>query len=73
MRSTGSTGVSQLIDSYIVLYIGFVLPGALTFEQFMIVAPTNYILKLLIAVSLTPMIYLGHYLIGRFLADKAKP
>jgi len=73
MRSTGSTVVSQLIDSYIVLYIGFVLPGALTFEQFMIVAPTNYILKLLIAVSLTPMIYLGHYLIGRFLADKAKP
>lgn len=73
MRSTGSTVVSQLIDSYIVLYIGFVLPGALTFEQFMIVAPTNYILKLLIAVSLTPVIYLGHYLIGRFLADKAKP
>lgn len=73
MRSTGSTVVSQLIDSYIVLYIGFVLPGALTFEQFMIVAPTNYILKLLIAVSLTPMIYLGHYLIGRFLAVKTKP
>ena len=27
LRSTGSTLVSQFIDSYIVLYIGFVLPG----------------------------------------------
>lgn len=70
LRSTGSTVLSQLIDSYIVLYIGFVLPGALTFEQFMIIAPTNYILKLLIAISLTPLIYVGHFLIRRYLSEK---
>ncbi|MFM7758981.1 MAG: queuosine precursor transporter, partial [Crocinitomicaceae bacterium] len=57
LRSTGSTVLSQLIDSYIVLYIGFVLPGALTIEQFLTLAPSNYILKLLIAISLTPLIY----------------
>ena len=67
LRSTGSTLVSQLIDSYIVLYIGFVLPGSLTFVDFMSIAPTNYVLKIMIAILLTPLIYLGHYLIRRYL------
>ena len=67
LRSTGSTLVSQLIDSYIVLYIGFVLPGSLTFVDFMSIAPTNYVLKIMIAILLTPLIYLGHYLIHRYL------
>jgi len=70
LRSTGSTVLSQLIDSYIVLYIGFVLPGALTIEQFLTLAPTNYILKLLIAISLTPLIYVGHYVIRKYLSEK---
>ena len=70
LRSTGSTVLSQLIDSYIVLYIGFVLPGAITFEQFMIIAPTNYFLKLLIAITLTPLIYVGHFLIRRYLSEQ---
>lgn len=61
LRSTGSTMVSQLIDSFIVLYIGFVLPGKMSFSDFLSIAPTNYILKLIIAVSLTPLIYLGHW------------
>jgi hypothetical protein len=67
LRSTGSTLVSQLIDSYIVLYIGFVLPGSLSFGDFMTIAPTNYVLKIFIAILLTPLIYLGHYLIRRYL------
>lgn len=66
LRSTGSTLISQLIDSYIVLYIGFVLPGTLSFTDFMEIAPTNYVLKIVIAILLTPLIYLGHYLIKRF-------
>jgi len=68
LRSTGSTVVSQLIDSFIVLYIGFVLPGTMNWSTFAEVGPTNYILKLLIALSLTPLIYLGHWGIRRFLA-----
>ena len=67
LRSTGSTLISQLIDSYIVLYIGFVLPGSLSFVDFMSIAPTNYVLKIMIAILLTPLIYLGHYLIRRYL------
>ena len=70
LRSTGSTVVSQLIDSYIVLYIGFVLPGSLSFSDFMSIAPTNYILKLIIAVLLTPLIYLGHYVIKKFVLNQ---
>lgn len=67
LRSTGSTLISQLIDSYIVLYIGFVLPGSLKMNDFMVIAPTNYFLKMLIAISLTPFIYLGHYLVRSYL------
>lgn len=67
LRSTGSTIVSQLIDTVIVLYVGFVLPGNLSFDKFLEIAPTNYFLKLLIAIALTPVIYLGHYLIKRYL------
>jgi hypothetical protein len=68
MRSTGSTLISQLIDSYVVLYIGFVLPGNLSFSDFMTIAPTNYVLKIFIAIGLTPLIYLGHYLVRRYLS-----
>lgn len=67
LRSTGSTLISQFIDSYIVLYIGFVLGGSLTFSEYMKIAPTNYILKLLISLSLTPLIYLGHFLVRKYL------
>jgi uncharacterized PurR-regulated membrane protein YhhQ (DUF165 family) len=35
------------------------------------VAPTNYLLKMLIAVLLTPFIYLGHYLVRRYLNQQA--
>ena len=67
LRSTGSTLLSQLIDSYIVLYIGFVLPGAMSMSTYLEVAPTNYLLKILIAISLTPLVYIGHYLVRRYL------
>jgi uncharacterized integral membrane protein (TIGR00697 family) len=67
LRSTGSTLFSQLIDTYVVLYIGFVLPGSLKMKDFLTIAPTNYTLKIVIAISLTPLIYVGHYLVRRYL------
>ena len=70
LRSTGSTVISQLLDTCVVLYIGFVLPGAISFNDFLKIAPTNYFLKLIIAISLTPLIYLGHYLVKRYLNVK---
>ncbi len=72
LRSTGSTLFSQLIDSYIVLYIGFVLPGSLSFTEYMKIAPTNYLLKIVIAFALTPLIYLGHYFVKRYLNEAKK-
>jgi len=69
LRSTGSTVISQLFDSYIVLYIGFIIPGTLPLKAFWEIAPTNYFLKLIIAISLTPLIYLGHYLVRKYLKE----
>jgi len=66
-RATGSTIVSQLIDSIIILGIAFYLPGKITFAQFLGFAITNYSYKVLIAVLITPLIYLGHGVIDRYL------
>lgn len=70
LRSTGSTVISQLIDSFIVLGIGFLLPGKISFADFINVGFTNYSLKLVIAVILTPLIYFGHFLIDKYLGEK---
>ncbi|MEY3835870.1 MAG: hypothetical protein RI989_1298 [Bacteroidota bacterium] len=67
LRSTGSTIVSQMIDTMVVLYIGFVLPGKMDWNTFTEVAPTNYLLKMGIAVALTPMIYVVHAGIRKFI------
>lgn len=65
LRAPGSTVISQLIDSFIVLGIAFYLPGKISLEQYFTMGITGYIAKLCIAVGLTPLVYLGHYLIGK--------
>jgi uncharacterized integral membrane protein (TIGR00697 family) len=70
LRSTGSTVVSQLVDSYTVLLIGFLLPGAITFEQFLLFGITGYVTKLVIAVILTPFVYLMHAVAKPLLGEK---
>jgi uncharacterized integral membrane protein (TIGR00697 family) len=67
LRATGSTAVSQLIDTFIVLGIAFYLTGRLTLRDYMGLAFTNYTYKFLIAVSLTPLIYAAHAAIDRYL------
>lgn len=67
LRSTGSTVISQLFDSFIVLGIAFWLPGKIDGETFVKSAFTGYSVKLGIAICLTPLIYLGHYLIDNYL------
>jgi uncharacterized integral membrane protein (TIGR00697 family) len=69
-RATGSTIVSQLIDSIIILGIAFYLPGKISLPQYLGFAITNYSYKLLIAIMLTPLIYLGHGLIDRYLGKE---
>lgn len=68
LRATGSTAVSQLIDTIVILYIAFVIPGKLTYSQFWQVAIGNYSFKLMCAVVMTPLIYICHGVIDRFLA-----
>jgi uncharacterized integral membrane protein (TIGR00697 family) len=70
LRSTGSTVVSQLVDSYTVLLIGFLLPGAITFEQFLLFGITGYVTKLVIAVLLTPFVYVMHAIAKPLLGEK---
>ena len=67
LRATGSTVVSQLIDTFIVAGIGFWLPGKVSFSDFISMASSGYVAKLLIAIGLTPFIYLGHIAINRYL------
>lgn len=68
LRATGSTIISQLIDSYVVIFIAF--GKSLPFEKLVSIASTNFVYKLLIAISLTPLIYLIHSLIGTYLGSE---
>jgi uncharacterized integral membrane protein (TIGR00697 family) len=68
LRSTGSTVISQLFDSFIVLGIAFWLPGIMDTKTFVLSAMTGYSVKLAIAILMTPMIYFGHSLIDKYIA-----
>ena len=68
LRATASTAVSQLVDSFVVLYIAFVLgPQQWPVDLFLAVGTVNYLYKMLMAVALIPLIYLGRRLIERYL------
>jgi uncharacterized integral membrane protein (TIGR00697 family) len=59
LRATGSTAVSQLLDSFIVLYIAFVLgPQQWPTSLFLAVGTLNYAYKMLAAIALIPLLYL---------------
>jgi uncharacterized integral membrane protein (TIGR00697 family) len=63
LRSTGSTLISQLIDTLIVTYIAFW--GKISTTQLHQAATTSYVVKVLLAIGLTPVIYALHGLIHR--------
>jgi uncharacterized integral membrane protein (TIGR00697 family) len=79
LRATGSTLVSQLIDSFVVLVIAFYLfpmwvsgqgsPWPL--DQVLAIGIVNYIYKFIIAVLLTPVIYFIHHRIEKYLGHDA--
>lgn len=68
VRATGSTLVSQLVDSFVVLFIAFY--GVFPTEQIVAIGITNYIYKFSVAILLTPLIYLGHYIIDNYLGKE---
>jgi len=55
LRATGSTVVSQLVDSYIVLFIAFA--GRFSWQQILAIGLVNYTYKFIMAIALTPVIY----------------
>ena len=78
LRATGSTVVSQFIDSFIVLLIAFYfypkwVPGQgnpWPFGQVLAICIVNYIYKFTMAIILTPLIYLAHGWIENYLGHE---
>lgn len=68
LRATGSTLISQLFDSFIVLFIAFY--GTFETDLLIAIGITNYIYKFIIAIALTPLIYLGHSIIDKYLGKE---
>lgn len=75
LRATGSTLVSQLVDSFVVLMIAFYFYPKWVqgqgqpwpFDQVLAICIVNYIYKFSMAILLTPVIYLIHYRIEKYL------
>lgn len=72
LRATGSTVISQLFDSFLVTFFFFYVAQALTGGQtadakfIFQTALTGYVLKFVIAIVLTPFIYLGRWMLSRW-------
>lgn len=76
LRATGSTLVSQFIDSFVVLFIAFYVGSRLnasegdfiwSFKLFVAVGVVNYTYKFIVAILMTPVIYLVHNWIEDYL------
>ncbi len=69
LRATGSTAVSQLIDTITINFVAW--SGLMSTGKILNIVYSAYGLKLLIAVGLTPAIYLCHTLVQRGLGIPA--
>lgn len=65
LRATGSTFGSQFLDTFIVLFVAFY--GPMTIQTIIAVTLFNYGYKFIVAILITPLIYLAHSLIDRYL------
>ncbi len=70
LRATGSTLFSQLVDSFLVIGIAFYVFGDWSIKQVFSVSTVNYFYKGLVAILLTPVLYIAHYLIDRYLGKE---
>lgn len=69
LRATGSTVFSQLIDSFVVIYIAFYLNPSYNYSWQMVAAIglVGYTYKFIIALAMTPILYVVHGIIDRYL------
>lgn len=70
LRATGSTLVSQFIDSFVVLFIAFYLGAGWDIKLVIAIGIVNYIYKFTVAVILTPLLYLVHEVIDLYLGKE---
>ncbi|MFD0941387.1 queuosine precursor transporter [Pedobacter boryungensis] len=69
LRATGSTLISQLIDSFVVIFIAFYLNPTYHWSWQMVAAIglVGYTYKFIIALAMTPILYLVHSIIDGYL------
>jgi len=69
LRATGSTLVSQLIDSFVVIFIAFYLNPQYHYSWQMVAAIglVNYTYKFIVAILMTPILYVVHGIIDGYL------
>ncbi|WP_276131713.1 queuosine precursor transporter [Polluticoccus soli] len=67
LRATGSTLVSQFVDSFIVLFIAFKIGRDWTWQRVLAISLVNYSYKAFMALVLTPVIYLVENRIEHYL------
>ena len=67
LRATGSTIISQLVDSFIVLFIAFKIGKGWSYQRVLAIGLVNYTYKFAMAIILTPVIYLIEKGIERYL------
>lgn len=70
LRATGSTMFSQLIDSFLVIGIAFYVFGNWDLKQVFSVGSINYLYKGMVAICLTPLLYIAHYFIDGYLGKE---
>jgi queuosine precursor transporter len=70
LRATGSTLVSQLVDSFIVLFIAFKVGQGWTWQLVLAICLVNYTYKFTVAIILTPLIYLIEGRIEKYLGHE---
>ena len=70
IRATLSTIVSQFLDSFLVLYIAFVIGNDWTMSLFMAVGTVNFSYKVFMAILMIPLLYFVHEMIDRYLGKK---
>lgn len=70
LRATGSTLVSQLVDSFVVLFIAFYIGAGWSIQLVLAICLVNYVYKFLCAVAMIPVIYGVHSLMDRYLGHQ---
>ncbi len=70
LRATGSTFISQLVDSFIVLYIAFHIGNDWSIQRVLAIGIVNYAYKFTMAIVLTPLVYFIHNRVDAYLGEE---